>query len=181
MQASVKITDNGGELNTDLTSPELLTDCNNATDPRKIYWANRPTGASWWLIRPVVKRNSNLVQMAYRMNNTATSESPIYTRYTSDNGTFSDWVKLPMVTETPKYVRAGWANSITFTVNTGRQAIVIGGHSVFITLTNYADGLAVLKIKEDAECTVTRDASTITEITASLNSGNNAVWSVIII
>lgn len=83
-----------GEFN---TTVQLLTDCNDAVDPSKIYYANgstanRPENANWWFIKCEAKYENMIFQNAYFMNSTNVI---VYQRSRDTYGNWGAWVKQP--------------------------------------------------------------------------------------
>lgn len=75
------------------STPILLTDCNDATDPSKTYYANgstanRPANA-WFFVKCDAKSGNMTFQTAYYMNSTVVT---IYHRSRDTNGTWGAWV-----------------------------------------------------------------------------------------
>lgn len=78
------------------TDPVLLSDCYDASDPRKVYYANgttsnRPSGADWWFIRCVAKTGSMKFLVAYKMNVLAPI---IYGCSFSNSGNTNGWYSM---------------------------------------------------------------------------------------
>lgn len=77
-------------------TPILLTDCDDATDPSKIYYANGNTAnrpaAAWWFIKCDAKSGNMIFQTAYYMNAT---DILVYNRSRNTSGTWGSWVKVP--------------------------------------------------------------------------------------
>ena len=109
------------KLNNDITTPTLVDDCNNATDPRVVYYANstssnRPDTTRyptvWWFVRPFAKYGTNdLFQIATPIS-TSAEGSVVYTRSKVSGTGWSAWRRIIIETDL-NLTRATYTPTIT--------------------------------------------------------------------
>lgn len=158
------------------STPILLTDCNDATDPSKVYYANgstanRPSNA-WFFIKCEAKSGSMLFQNAYYMNST---DVVVYQRSRNTGGTWGAWVQVPTRAE----VDALKNRVISRNVSVG-ASITLGTRNVKATITfigssGLARGIIIISGYPSSATDYTTIGGNITGVSISVSGGDMTI------